>query len=847
MRSNWLKLGMLPAAVFCQLAASPLMAAPADPDSAPATAPGGGLEEIVVTATRRQERLQDVPISVLAFSQEKLDSEGLKSIDDLSRLSPGLNFQRNGMSSAGNYNDEGSDINIRGVDSTAGTSTTGIYIDDTPIQTRHVGFGSVNTFPALFDLERVEVLKGPQGTLFGAGAEGGVVRFITPEPDLNKTSIYARADVADTDGGAPSYEGGAAFGVPLIDNVLAFRASFSYRRDGGWVDRTGYDLEPNASVPLPTPVYNGVTTDSNANFWNTITARFALKWQVNDALEIMPSFYYQHVQINDTSAYWVSLSDPSANVYRNGNFGTNPSNDPFNLTAIRVKWDLGFASLFSNTSYYDRNQSGFSDYTQYLRATWASFGELPNTFPSPGDNGYATFQDNQRNFYEELRLSSKDTDSRLLWTGGLFYSRLSENVPENIYDKTLNQEIINFTTPFPGGPFPLCTPSGGPSPSQCPGGLIYYGPTDRVIDKQVAAFGEVSFKFLDTLKATAGVRISRIEYEGIVASTGPFVGATTNASSSAVEKPVTPKAVLSWEPNRDNNIYLSASKGFRPGGLNTPVGSICSPSLNAIGVSQVPGGYSSDNLWSYEIGSKNAFFDHTLQINASLFYIDWNNIQQNVYLPSCGEQFTANLGKAKSEGGDLEVLYRPIAALTFDLTAAYTDARLTKTSCAGTLTYDASIEGCTAAGVQPSRPIATNGDALLGAPWAFTGSAEYHFAEWGGKMPYFRVDYQHSTAQHSLLQGQDPNNGLFDQTLPGLPVINNLSLRAGMRFNGMDFSAYVNNVTNSHPLMFESRDIAPTAGPPGTGGSQMGPTTDDLYFARSVRPRTIGVTATYRY
>src|SRR5580692_8947411 len=237
MRSNWLKLGMLPAAVCCQLAASPLMAAPADPDSAPASATGGGLEEIVVTATRREERLQDVPISVLAFSQEKLDAQGLKNIDDLARLSPGLTFQRNGMSSAGNYNDESSDINIRGVDSTAGTSTTGIYIDDTPIQTRHIGFGSINAFPALFDLDHVEVLRGPQGTLFGAGAEGGAVRFITPEPDLNKTSIYARADASITDGGSPSWEGGVAFGTPLIDDVLAFRASVSFRRDGGWVDR----------------------------------------------------------------------------------------------------------------------------------------------------------------------------------------------------------------------------------------------------------------------------------------------------------------------------------------------------------------------------------------------------------------------------------------------------------------------------------------------------------------------------------------------------------------------------------------------------------------------------------
>jgi iron complex outermembrane recepter protein len=830
MSSNWIKLGVLPVSVFCQLAATPLMAAPADPDSSAAA--GGGLEEIVVTATRREERLQDVPVSVLAFTQEKLDSQGLKNIDDLARLSPGLSFQRNGMSSSGNYNDEGSDINIRGVDSTAGTSTTGIYIDDTPIQTRHIGFGSINAFPALFDLDHVEVLRGPQGTLFGAGAEGGVVRFISPEPDLNKTSIYARADTAVTDGGSPSYEGGAAFGIPIIDNVLAFRASFSYRRDGGWVDRSDYTLEPSAAAPLPTPV-SGATTDPNANYQNTTTARFALKWQITDALEIMPSFYYQHLQINDTSAYWVSLSNPDQNIYRNGNAGTNPSNDPFSLTSVRVKWDLGFASLFSNTAYYDRNQSATSDYTQYLRATWNSFGELPNTFPAPGDHGYATFQDNQRNFYEELRLSSKDSDSRIVWTGGLFFSRLSENVPENIFDPTLNQEIINYTTATYGTAYPLCTPGYATS---CPGGLIFQGPVDSVIDKQYALFGDVTFKFTDTLKATAGVRLSRLDYTGSVAETGPFLGTTIVTSSGATEKPVTPKAVLSWQPDHDNNFYVSASKGFRPGGPNVAVGDICGGSLTQIGVTQVPGQFSSDSLWSYEIGAKNTFFDHTLQINTSLFYIDWTNIQQNVYLPTCGEQFTANLGKAKSEGGDIEILYRPLTQLTFDLTAAYTDARLTKTSCAGTLSLDSATNKCVGPGLVAS-PIASNGDALLGAPWAFTMSGEYHFPEWVGRMPYFRLDFAHSTAQRSLLQGQDPNNGLYDSTLPGLPIVNNLSARAGVRFNGVDLSVYADNITNSDPLMFEARDIAPLGGP----------TTDDLYFARGVRPRTIGMTATYRY
>jgi hypothetical protein len=145
------------------------------------------------------------------------------------------------------------------------------------------------------------------------------------------------------------------------------------------------------------------------------------------------------------------------------------------------------------------------------------------------------------------------------------------------------------------------------------------------------------------------------------------------------------------------------------------------------------------------------------------------------------------------------------------------------------------------------RPIASDGDALLGAPWSFTASSEYHFPEWQGRTPYLRVDFQHSTAQRSLSLAQDPNNALFDNTMPGLPAVNNLSLRAGLRFNGFDLSAYANNVTNAHPLMVQSRDIAPEAGPPGTGAAELGPTTDNLYFGRGVRPRIIGVTATYRY
>jgi iron complex outermembrane recepter protein len=802
-------------------AALPLRAQTAGSEAA---AGGGGLQEVLVTATRREERLQDVPISITAFSQEQMDAQGLRSIDDLTRLSPGVSFSRNGMGSSANYNDENSDISFRGVESQAGASTTGIYIDDSPVQSRHLAFGAVNVFPALFDIDRVEVLRGPQGTLFGAGAEGGAVRFLMPQPGLTNYSAYARAELATTRDGAPSYELGAAYGGPIVDNELGFRVSASYRRDGGWVDRVNYALEPTSDPRLPNPVFNGVT-GANTNWWETVTFRAALKWAPTDAVAVTPSFYYQRFKVNDTAAYWDPLSNAGSNVFYNGNALKNPAYDPFWLAAVKVDWSLPWAQLTSNTSFYYRNQHSTSDYTQYLRATYAYYDLLQTIYPQPGDAGYAPFQDNQRNFYQEVRLASKDTGSRLLWNAGVFYSHLDENIPEDIYDKTIDAET--------GGA--VCSAA-----LPCPDGHIYFQPWYRVVDRQLAGFGELTYKLTDTFKVTGGVRVAHVEYTGTAYQAGAFIGVPVITSyQTASENPITPKAVLTWQPDRDNMVYASAAKGYRVGGTNPQVGATCEIDLASLGLPvgadglhHVPGVYSSDSLWSYELGTKNAFLEHRLQVNASVFYIDWRNIQQNVYLPTCGAQFTANLGKAKSSGGDLEILFRPVESLMLNVSAAYTDAHYTRSSCAGTLEYDPNTAACSSGGMAIAAPIVTEGNRLFGAPWTFTAALEKTFL-WQQKRPYFRADFQYATAQTGLLPGQDPRNALYDTTLPGLPITKNLNLRAGMRWSGYDLSVFVQNALDQHPVLFKSRDLA--AYP------------DNLYFSRGVRPLTAGVTATYSY
>ena len=240
----------------------------------------------------------------------------------------------------------------------------------------------------------------------------------------------------------------------------------------------------------------------------------------------------------------------------------------------------------------------------------------------------------------------------------------------------------------------------------------------------------------------------------------------------------------------------------------------------------------------YGFGGKNTVLDHRRQVNTSVFYIDWKNIQQNVYLPTCGEQFAANLGQATIQGGDISISLRPIEALTIDFAAAYTDAKLTKTACAGALTLNGAVCTGTPSGV-PAAPVVTKGDRLVGAPWTFTAAAEYHFGEWQGRRPYVRIDYLHTSAQTAILPIQNSLNAVHDPTLPGLPITNNIALRGGLRFSGLDLSLYVQNLTDAHPISFRARDLYPDITPASVN--------DHLYFERGVRPRQIGLTATYRY
>ena len=735
--------------------------------------------EIVVTATRRAEVLSKVPQSITAFNEAALDKRGVKDIAGIARVTPGLQLDPSGFGAQTN-------IAIRGISSTVGAATTGIYIDDTPIQSRQIGYSSTNTFPAVFDLERVEVLRGPQGTLFGAGSEGGTVRFITPQPSLDRFSVYARGEAAATQGSAASGEAGVAIGGPIVQDKLGFRVSGWIRRDGGYLDRT--NLNPAAGA---------TATDRNSNSVVTKVLRGALKWAPADSLEITPSIFYQDRNQRDNDGYWEEASKPSDHHLVNGQPLRQPDHDRFYLPALLVNYRLGDVQFISNTSYYHRDQSSTNDYSTLLPEIYTGMQYVPL---NPGFTAYAANTNKQRVFTEEARLQSADASARLNWVLGIFYSRSTQRFTEDVV-------APDFADIFGGVPPEFIF---GQPLVDGRSALLGYG---RGRDQQLAGFGEGTFALTDKLKLTAGVRFARTSFEGSSFFTGPFPGTVLQPNSKAKDHPVTPKFAINYQATPDALFYVTAAKGYRIGGANAPVtAAACDADLTADGFAGAPDLYKSDSLWSYEAGAKAKLLGGHLDVGASVFHVDWKNIQQSVYLTHCGAAFIANLGKARSDGFDAQATLRLGRHLTLEGTVGYTDAKLTDDISGGALN------------------LTSRGDHLESHPWTTTVAATYDTPIADGYDGYFRGDYQYKS--HGLTTtGTDNTTTAFDPSAVNLAAINFATLRAGVRHAGADVSLFVDNLTDAHPELVRTDEVV------GVG----------VHHVVTYRPRTFGITGIYHY
>ncbi len=802
--------------------AAPGPAAPASATPAEAAPASVGMAEVVVTAERREESLSKVPISVTAMTQEQMDTKGIKDITDVARFTPGINVDNSGTNN----------ISIRGIASSGGAGTTGIYIDDTPIQIRALAFNPDETLPKSFDIDRIEVLRGPQGTLFGAGSEGGTVRYITTQPSLTKFDLYSRDEISYTQGGQPNYEAGVAVGGPLIDGTLGARLTVWYRHDGGWIDR----VDPTAPDPQTALV------DSNVNHADNMMLRVGTVWAPRDGWTVTPSIYYQNRQTHDVGNFWPIYSNPGSDSYVSGNPTQRPQPDKFYLPALKIQGDVGFAQLISNTSYFHRNEQTGYDGTEYNLGFYQSFTSFAPFLPGvpyplidasgihlPSDiadyRSPASINNDQQNFTQEVRLQSSDPTAKLLWTTGLFFSSNRQQYLEQIHDPMLNA----FTEAIFGSPYTdiFTDPNGNAVPYDPSFPQDSYFLQTHAEDKQLAWYGEGTYNITDSLKATVGLRFSKTEFRFNTETGGPQLFLADQANSGdKKENSFTPKVNLAYQLDPNDLFYATYAKGFRPGGANNPVPqAACAADFQSFGISAAPATYNSDTVDSYEIGSKNNF-DNRVRIATSLYLIKWHNIQQTVVPPICQISFISNLGEATAKGGDIQAEFEITSALSGELTAGYTEARYTA---------DSRFPG------QTTAPIVSSGDAIVGesgqpnAPETFSAGLEYKFPLLQ-KESFLRVDWEYEGAGKWQSPQQDPNTAQFDAEFYKLPATNFVSMRGGMALGQWTVEPFVDNLFDAHPVTNYDFSIAYNAAALGR-----------LERNYTFRPRTFGITTTFRY
>ncbi len=802
------------------------------------------IDEVVVTATRNAVQLSKVPVSVAAVSQEQIQARGLKEFSDVVRLTPGIALGGNNR------------LAIRGVSSSAGAATTGVYLDDVPIQVRQVGYTAANVFPSLFDLERVEVLRGPQGTLFGAGSQGGTVRFIQPGPSFTSYSGQARAEVSKVRGGGSGYEGGIAIGGPIVEDKVAFRGSGYFRHTPGYIDRVVGTAFVDPSVPIERGDgmrFNVTGTPyKNSNWSELASGRGALAIRATDNLTITLSVNGEKNYEHDRGgSVWVSLTDAKAGEFRNPLFQSgatgsivngvqltqmeapelNKGKDTLIVPYLNVEWSNDQFRVISTTSGLERDSERWSSGLSYLYA-YARIPVAPNGFRSA-----SLYEDWQNNISQEIRIQSVDPDQRLTWLAGAFYTRNRQGSIESIYSNFLRNVPRQFgsapNAPFPGAGTFLNTYGVEPGPNS----LIYYSLSSSR-EQQIAAFGQVDYKITPELTLTVGARYAKNKLEGLVYQDGPennlnapygspcttpggctpgvgewapeFVRDTMEAN----EKIFNPKFSLSWQRDSDNLFYATIAKGFRPGGVQERLPGVCFEELatfgyvDSAGNAVSPSSYKSDSVWSYEAGSKNRMLDGRLTLDGSVYNIKWNKIQTRITLPDCGYALTDNMGTATSRGFDLAVTTRPTDNLSLSAAIGYNSTKFDETT-----------------------PAFEKGDYVpgAGAPWVIRLSYDYSRELSEATEFYTRGDIVYN-AKPRLIGSVNPNSPSYnplDRAEPETTVVN---ARLGVIHNEVDLSLFANNLLNHHePLgrSFTRRTV--------------------LFTESYMRPRTIGISALVRY
>ncbi len=725
----------------------------------------GALQEILVTAQKLEQNIIKVPASISVLSGDALTDQHILDYQDVSREVPGLAFNAGNTVSGGTVGPGTSNIVIRGVSSASGSATVGLYIDDVSITESNLYDGAAE--PKFVDFNRIEVLRGPQGTLFGASSMGGTIRFISDQPAFDQFNADLNSDLSFTRHGGTNYVDTADINIPIINDTLAVRVAVQGGGDSGYINH--YDLDGNLAQ-------SGTNTES----WYVLHA--SAKYQVNDALTVTLGTFVQSDFTGDTPVFY-----PQLGTYNQDKQVKEPANDNLLVESLTIDQHFADFDVTAITGYFYRDFRFQSDGTYFNDTTLALY-VLDPAYPAqaPQDDAlignlpsYVHRENLTYQISQELRASSQTSTlfgHALTWLGGVYvesqrqvrrdiqYSPGLQADFEDIYGFSINDSVIG--------------------PSQFPANdnvtyandLIYFD-NQHITQNQYAVFGQLEYSITPEFRAAVGLRELYATANYNRDSGGFFTGGTALNPFfvSTHNDATTPKLALTYDVTPTDSVYASATKGFRLGGPTGPVTSaLCTGELqSSFGISKPPFSYTPDNLWSYELGSKNLLFDNRVAVDADVFYVDWHNIQQSVNLPICGASITLNVGAAETYGAEGQVRVKLLGGLNASVVGGITRASITES---------------------PNFQTDTPGEWLLNVPrWSLTPALEYDIPMGGTRSAFVRTDYDMVGQSHGSFSTTDP---AYYQ--PGYNVLNG---SIGFNARGISISLYAKNLLDNSKII----------------------------------------------
>ncbi|MFQ5608688.1 MAG: TonB-dependent receptor, partial [Woeseiaceae bacterium] len=558
-----------------------------------------------------------VPLSVKAFSLDELARMAASDFADYARSAPGISFRDLGVG--------GESQIIRGTSSSVAfevNATTALYLDEAPITTPGGIGGPYSPKPLLFDVERIEVLRGPQGTLFGASALGGAIRILTKQPDKERRAGEIGAAFSTFNGGDNSFDINGMVNMPFNDGRGAIRAVGYVRDQGGFID-------------------NIATGQADINNQDITGARLSVAHALGNNSTATVRLAYQNRDSDGNTIEDVGLPPRQQDrlFEDNGDEWTNAN--------VSLEFGYDWGGLISSTSYMNRNVDTRIDISPFLLLAFGLDNQL-NVFNI----------DDSEDFTQEIRFVSSDNSS-LSWIAGVFYQ---------------DQKLL-FGQDFPSPGFDQLT--GGLAAMFGEPDNLFVGRSKFTLE-QIAAYGELAFDLSDRVQLVAGARWFSIDRDYSAENRGLLFMSAPQLEGHASESGVTPKISISFGKSEDANLYATAAKGFRPGGVNPPQAAesaACIAELMMLGIDEFPISYEADTIWSYELGGKWQLFGRRLNLNIAAYHSDWSDIQANKLL-NCGETFIENVAQATVDGVEIDLSARPMENIVINAGANYSDSVL---------------------------------------------------------------------------------------------------------------------------------------------------------------------------